>query len=1372
MTQSAGASRVERLMRLLLLVISIIAPTLAWAQGGGAAATSAQPDQNRQLDEILKQLESLRRQVEDIRKGAAKTTDTSKPADQVAATPAVPDSALPEDWVKAFRWRSIGPAGMGGRITAISVYEADPTTWWIATASGGLLKTTNNGITFEHQFDREATVSVGDVCVAPSNPDIVWVGTGEGNPRNSVTYGDGVYKSTDGGKKWTNMGLKKTFQIGKVIVHPKNPDVVYVGALGRLYGTNEERGVYKTTDGGKTWERVLYIDDKTGVIDMAMHPTDPNTMIVAMWERQRDLFDSHPGQPAPQDGYDVYDPIKKWGPGSGLHKTTDGGKTWKRLTAGLPSSHLGRMDVDYYLKDPNILYAIIDCATIGKGTPANRTYIGITGRDGGGGAQLTQITAKGPAEKAGLKVGDVIKSVDKQEVKSYAQFTDRLRGKAAGDKLALEIIRDKETLEITATIENRPLGALVTGSSSGYMGIQGEDASDGVLLTDIIEGGPAARAELKDGDIVKSMNKEPATSYELFTEALRSRRPGDKVDLEILRDGKLIPVSVTLDERPTGGFGGGGGGRGGGGGFGGLFALLGAGVENVEGGGVKLTRVGERSVAEKAKLEEGDILTAFDGKGITDGPQLLEMIRERHEGDEVAVKFSRDKETKETKLILEPPGGSQSRPYTFMYGGQAPNVQETQGPNSHEYGGVYRSADGGESWSRVNSINPRPMYFSQVRVDPTDEKYLYVLGVSLHRSKDGGKTFTADGGRNVHADQHALWIDPRDGRHMIVGTDGGFYATWDRMANWEHLNHMAIAQFYHVALDTRQPYRAYGGLQDNGSWGGPSRTLGSTGPLNPDWISVGSGDGFVCRVDPFDPDIVYSESQNGAMSRRNLRTGERAGISPRGQRGQRYRFNWNTPFIVSNHNPGIFYAAGNYVFRSIKRGDELKVISPEIARTGRGTGTALAESPRNPDVLWVGTDDGHLWITKDGGANWKNVAEKVGLPGFRWVATVEPSRYEEGRCYVAFDAHRSDDDEPYVFVTEDFGETWTSLKANLPWGSTRCVREDVRNPNLLVLGTEFAVFASINRGQSWTKINNNLPTVAVHELAIHPTAGEMVAATHGRSLWVLDISPLRQMTTELAKAPAHLFEPNAVVRWRPEPSRANGGGSQYYAGSNPSRSATLAYSLGQKAEKVSLRVVDHTGATVRTLQAKGDAGLNTVAWDLSRQAQPAGGGSGGGPGQGRRGFAGGTAGGGGNRPPRSESGEAPAATANPAASEERSGTEATARSTSATGTPAARPEGGQRGPGRGPGGGAGTGGGRGGGFGGGPVPPGLYRVVLEVDGKEFSQSIRIEADPVVPNAIAVTDEELLDESDGRRARRKELDAAEQVEWISGRFIDD
>jgi photosystem II stability/assembly factor-like uncharacterized protein len=554
------------------------------------------------------------------------------------------------------------------------------------------------------------------------------------------------------------------------------------------------------------------------------------------------------------------------------------------------------------------------------------------------------------------------------------------------------------------------------------------------------------------------------------------------------------------------------------------------------------------------------------------------------------------------------PGGvrprTPTRPYGTFPSGQRENVQDQQGPDGWQTGGVYKSTDGGETWARVNSLNPRPMYFSQVRVDPGDEKYLYVCGIALYRSSDGGKTFKGDGGGGVHADQHALWIDPRDGRHMLVGTDGGFYVTYDRMERWEHINNTDLGQYYHVAVDTRRPYHVYGGLQDNGSWGGPSRALNGQGSINEDWAMVGGGDGFVCRVDQNDPDLIYMESQDGNMFRSNLRTGDFAQIRPRDPTGSPpYRFNWNTPFILSSHNSHIFYAAGNYVFRSVEQGANLRVISPEITRTKRGSGTALAESPRNPDVLWAGTDDGALWVTRDGGAKWTNVAEKVGLPGPRWVASIEPSRTAEGRAYVAFDAHRSDDDEPYVYVTDNYGETWKSLRGNLPWGSTRVLREDVENPDLLYLGTEFGIWVSLNRGESWTKLNNTLPTVAVHEVAIHPTAGEIVVATHGRSLWVLDVTALRQMKPSVLAAKAHLYQPNTVVRWRSEPAKGSaiGNGHHKFHGENPKPGAHVFYSLTKKADKVSLKVLDYAGKTMRELKdLPAGPGLHRATWDLTR----------------------------------------------------------------------------------------------------------------------------------------------------------------------------
>ncbi|MBI4605759.1 MAG: hypothetical protein HY721_27650, partial [Planctomycetes bacterium] len=488
---------------------------------------------------------------------------------------------------------------------------------------------------------------------------------------------------------------------------------------------------------------------------------------------------------------------------------------------------------------------------------------------------------------------------------------------------------------------------------------------------------------------------------------------------------------------------------------------------------------------------------------------------------------------------------------------------------------------------------------SVVRVDPNDDKLVCVLGVSQYRSTNGGVTFDGGFGRGVHADGHALWIDPRDGRHMILGTDGGTYVTYDSGASWDHLNHAAIGQFYHVAICPKSPYHVTGGLQDNGTWAGPSLGLQGSGPINEDWISVGGGDGFQCQVDPDEPDLIYFTSQDGAMGRRNLRTGERASIRPVRQRGSPpHRFNWNTPFILSRHNSRIFYCAGDRVFRSLDRGEDLRAISPELPLTKRGSATALAESPRDPNVLYCGTDDGALWVTRDGGKEWTETSKGLGLPGPRWVATIEASRFEDGRVYVALDGHRSDDDEPYLVASEDFGRTWRSLRANLPWGSTRCLREDPRSPSLLFAGTELGAWFSIDRGARWTRLNANLPTVAVHELALHPQNGEIVAATHGRSLWIADVSALRQLAPEHWKDKVALYAPEAAVRWRSEPGR--GRTNRRFAGTNPPAGAQIHYALPRKAERVSLKVVDVEGATVRELRGSSEPGLHRVSWDLTR----------------------------------------------------------------------------------------------------------------------------------------------------------------------------
>ena len=1177
-------------------------------------------------------------------------------------------AALPEAWASALNARSIGPANMSGRITALAVYEADPCIWWAATASGGLLKTTNNGITFEHQFDHEATVSIGDVQVSQTDPDLVWVGTGESNPRNSVSWGNGVYRSTDGGATWKHMGLEGTFQTGRIAIHPVDHNVVYVGALGRLWGPNEERGLFKTTDGGETWSKILYVDGNTGVVDVNLDPSNPDTLIVATYERER-------------DGFDTNDPSKRWGPGSGIWKSTDAGATFRRLTDGLPSAELGRVDVEYYRADPSVIYALVESSKIGQ-EPENAAYFGTRGQDADVGARLTEVIEDGPAEAGGLQVDDIVIGIEGETVQSYDDLVAKVRRHVAGETIEIEVSRERESIKLEVTLTVRPDTE--------------EDKPEPPAESDDVVAGAEAAAETAES--------ETAAAEEAAAPSTEAVEPAD-------------PESASTE--------------------------AGAGQEADSGG--------------PAEPEE--------------------------EEEEEAERPS---------------------PFRTGLGGQVANVQDQQGPDGHEYGGLYKSTDGGETWTRINSLNPRPMYFSQLRVDPSDDQHIYILGISLHRSKDGGEEFTSDGARGgVHVDHHALWIDPNDGRHVILGNDGGAYVTYDRLEQWDHLNHMAIGQFYHVAVGPRPNYWVYGGLQDNGSWGGPSRVRDGSGARNEDWISIGGGDGFLCLVDPTDPDLVYFESQNGSLGRRNLRTGERGSMRPRGERGTRLRWNWRTPFILSNHNSGIYYTAANHVFRSWLQGDDLQRISPEITNTDRGSATALAESPFDAEVLYVGSDDGALWRTKDGGGDWvslfaekpapeeprrrrppieasapasagmetgaeetaaeetaaeetaaeETAAEETGLEqtgseetaaepgddeiaeavlvgnwvidmggggssqqegsstsrrgrrggggsqggftmafelklgedgeltgsmdsfggardlsrssfdpadqslrltfgdtviegklegdkisgeldfsgrfqreftaarsvegeekkrddGYDWktlselvavplyVSAIEPSGFEEGRVYLALDGHRSNDDAPHVFVSEDHGDTWRSLNGNLPasCGSTRVIREDLQNSDLLYLGTEFGAWVTIDRGATWTRLDENLPTVAVHEFAQHLTNGEVVLATHGRSLWVVDVAPLRSMSAEAVAASAQLYPPNQTTYWRTEPS--TGGTLRQFRGENPPTGAEIYYSLGEDADRVRLRVKDLAGETLAELTTSTDAGLHRASWNL------------------------------------------------------------------------------------------------------------------------------------------------------------------------------
>lgn len=501
-----------------------------------------------------------------------KNTQPGKEKGQEKAKVLAP-AKLPDAWAKVFPFRPLGPANMGGRITAISVFEKDPSTFWIATASGGLLKTNNNGITFEHQFDKSATVSIGDVCVAPSDKNVVWIGTGEANPRNSVSYGDGIYKSTDGGASWKNMGLKGAFQFGKILIHPTNPNIVYAGAMGRLYGASNERGVFKTTDGGATWNKVHFVNDRTGVIDMAMHPTEADTLLVATWEHMRDQFDSWPGEVKKPEGIDGYDPIVRWGPGSGIWKTINGGANWKKLTNGLPSGNVGRIGLDWYRKNPNIVFAIIDAENFGKGLPPITTYLGAAAKDQANGlAKIFQVSPNSPAAKAGIQPGDVVTAVGDKPVKEFKEVVEAIRNKKAGDKISLQVNRNGQTKTMEVNLSDRPErkgqgkgGAGTKGGGGGgftkgggrapsdaYMGVFGEDASNGAKITRVTDEGPGEKAGLLNDDVITEIDGKKISSYQEFIDILQPKKPDDKMKLAIQRGKETKVVTVSLEARPGG----------------------------------------------------------------------------------------------------------------------------------------------------------------------------------------------------------------------------------------------------------------------------------------------------------------------------------------------------------------------------------------------------------------------------------------------------------------------------------------------------------------------------------------------------------------------------------------------------------------------------------------------------------------------------------------------------------------------------------------------------------------------------------------------------------------------------------------------------
>jgi photosystem II stability/assembly factor-like uncharacterized protein len=805
------------------------------------------------------------------------------------------------------RPRCIGPANMSGRITEIAIYEKEPRIQYAASATGGLWKTVNHGTTWTPYFERESTISLGAVAVSQSDYNLVWVGTGEANARNSVSWGDGVYKSIDGGKSFKNMGLKETEHIGRVVINPKNSDIVYVAALGKLWAPNKERGVFKTTDAGKTWQHVLAIDEDTGCIDLAIDHETPDSLYAAMYQVRRGPFSG--GNPEVMTG-----------PGSGLYKTTDGGKSWKKMTAGLPNRPLGRCGFSIYRSDARVLYAIVQ--------------------------------------------------------------TDKT--------------------DVSAT--------------------KGQDANQ-------------------------------------------------KLDLDA--------------------------------------------------------------------------------------------------------------------------------------------------------GGVFRSDDRGATWKHVNSLQPRPFYYGQIRVDPNDSDRVYVLGVQFHLSNDGGNKFLeGNQAKGTHVDYHALWIDPRDSHHLILGCDGGMNYSFDMGKTWEHCKNIPVSQFYAIGVDMRKPYRVYGGLQDNGTWSGPSTTRDASGISTAQWVNHLGYDGYYCVIHPQDDNILYCEGQYGILRRINLRTGalfdikprldgkeEKTNLDPPLKKGSpEFRFNWSSPIVQSPYvHDDVFYGA-NVVFHTRNRGDSWQIVSPDLTRGKPGpndrkahTISTLSAQPGVMDLLYAGTDDGKIWRSKDlKKREWIDLSDRVPkMPQERWITRLEPSRWNTGWVYLTIDRHRNNDYKPYVFKSTDYGQNWVSIVNNLPEvGHVHVIREDFFNKDVLYAGTEFGLFISLDGGKSWHK-QKHLPTVPVHDLVVHPRERELVIGTHGRGIWIMDVRPLHELDAKALAAEVRLLPVQPATAFRR--AQKNTLGIKHFVGENAPYGAGIYFYLRDKpAQPPTLAIADGLGNKVAEFKAAHSAGLHRIGWDLNR----------------------------------------------------------------------------------------------------------------------------------------------------------------------------
>lgn len=852
--------------------------------------------------------------------------------------------------VKNINFTNIGPTIMSGRVADIAVNPDNPTEFYVGYASGGLWYTNNNGTTFSPIMDNSPTQNIGDIAVDWKSGTI-WVGTGEKNSSRSSYAGIGLLKTTDKGKTWQNVGLTDSHHISRILINPNNANEVIVGVIGHLYSPNAERGVFKTQDGGKTWQKTLFINNDTGIIDIENAPENFNVMYAASWERERKAWNF--------DGS---------GTNSAIYKSTDAGSTWSKISdkSGFPEGNgVGRIGLA--VVNENTAYVLHDSQFRKKANNSNKKSTGLTKED-----------FKTMSKEAFLKLSD----------------------------------KDLNT----------------------YLKTNG------------------------------------------FQEKYRA--------------------------------------------------------ENVK----QMVRVGSVKPIDLAKYLEDANALLFD---------------------------------------------------TPVIGAE-----------------VFKTTNGGKSWKKTHEGNIEGLYFSygyyfgEIRVDPQDENAIYVLGVPILKSKDGGKTFTSISRENVHSDHQALWVNANKKGHLINGNDGGLNLSYDDGESWVKLNNPPVGQFYSIYADNQKPYHVYGGLQDNGVW-----TATHTARIDNRWhqsgqnpyTSIMGGDGMQVQVDDRDPNIVYTGYQFGNYFRVD-RNGRNKYIQPKHTLGENpYRFNWQTPILLSKHNQDILYLGGNKLHRSLNKGDDWETISDDLTTGGKkgnvayGTLTSISESPFQFGLLYVGSDDGYVHITKNGGGNWTRISNS--FPKDLWVSRVIASSHKKERVYVTLNGYRWDDFTPYVYMSDDFGSTWKSISSNIPASPVNVIKEDPVNENILYLGTDNGLYVTFNKGESWQVFSKNLPNVAVHDLVIQQDAKHLVVGTHGRSIYIADIAPLQQMDSDFLAQQTYIFKLNSIRKsgfW----GNARSSWSNAYTPSvsipfyiNSSRNVTIDILLGD--------------VKVNSMNVQADKGYNEVDFDVS-----------------------------------------------------------------------------------------------------------------------------------------------------------------------------